>query len=176
MSEVHELDAAASLAQRARRLNTVSVRESEGEEGARRCFGYLRGARERALTLELRRYGQGGSFALPYAWMGPHLFHPSLGIVLVFAGPLSYVVTLTGRHLNSDQDGVSLYERGIVRQKVVWIAENKPERTFGQPAEAAANDPCVVEEIRIQAARSEEELWLILEPWHAALRAASSAS
>ncbi|MFO0807546.1 MAG: hypothetical protein U0746_02900 [Gemmataceae bacterium] len=181
MSDVHELDAAASLAQRARRLNKPggreAVREGEGEESARRCFAYLRGTRERALMLEFRRYSDGGSFAMPYSWLGPHLFHPSHGIALVFAGPLSYVVSLIGHHLNTVTDDISLYERGILRQKVTWIAERKPARTFGAPEEEDNTaDPCVVEEIRIQTARTDEEVWLLLEPWHAALRAASSAS
>jgi hypothetical protein len=178
MSEVHELEKPLSLAQYARKLNPAAARGDEGEEASRRCFGFLRGTRERAIAIEFRRHASGDSFALPYAWLGPHYFHPSHGIVLVFAGPLSYVVTLTGRHLNTVEKDVSLYERGILRQRVTWIAETKPGRGAAHAADGAGDpravDQCVVEGIELAFARTEEELIVLLEPVHQLLSTAKA--
>lgn len=83
------------------------------------AFGWLRGVRDRALMLELRRK-DGSIVAFPYAWLERAEFDPSDGITLRF-GPQK--VKITGRNLNADaRPNVRLFA-GIVRHRVPWIQE-----------------------------------------------------
>ena len=38
------------------------------------------------LMMEFQRIKEGDSVAFPYSWLGPSHYHPSRGILLVFAG------------------------------------------------------------------------------------------
>lgn len=83
------------------------------------AFGWLRGVRDRAIMLELRRK-DGSVVALAYAWLERADFDPSVGITLKFGGEK---VNITGRNLNANaRPNVRLFD-GIVRHRVPWIQE-----------------------------------------------------
>jgi hypothetical protein len=82
-------------------------------------FGWLRGARERAIMLELRRK-DGNVVALGYAWLERIDFDPSVGVTLKFAGQ---TVKIVGRNLNAEiRPNVRLLD-GLIRHRVPWIQE-----------------------------------------------------
>lgn len=83
------------------------------------CFGWLRGARDRSLMLELRRK-TGNVTALGYAWLHRIDFDPSEGITLWFAGQK---VVLRGQNLNAEVRPTVRLLDGIVRHRVTWIQE-----------------------------------------------------
>jgi hypothetical protein len=114
------------------------------EEGESRCFGYLRGLHDRAITLEFLRNKEGDSLAFPYSWLGPSHYHPSRGILLVFAGGEQLGVRIRGRNLNALNDGISLYDRGILRHRVTFVRES----TDHDSAEPSKGE-CLVERIEI---------------------------
>ena len=81
------------------------------------AFGYLRGIRDQALSLEFR-FANGNREAFPYSWLGPATYNPSAGLLLKFVGDLIYLVLLEGSNLNALVNGaVSLYDRGIQRHR-----------------------------------------------------------
>jgi hypothetical protein len=83
------------------------------------AFGFLRGVRDRALMLELRKK-DGNIKAVGYAWLSQAEFDPSVGITLHFAGQQ---IRIRGRNLNAEiRPNVRLYQ-GIVRHRVQWIQE-----------------------------------------------------
>lgn len=124
----------------------------EDDEVACAAFGYLRGIRERAVNIEFRRSREGDSVSFPYSWLGPSRQHPSSGVVLLFVGSELYLVTLRGRNLNRvTTDKISLYESGILRQRVTWVREVRREESEGLPREE-----CVVERIEVRAVTPEE--------------------
>ncbi|KAA0214967.1 MAG: hypothetical protein EDM82_08470 [Cyanobacteria bacterium CYA] len=82
-------------------------------------FGWLRGIRERAVMLELRRK-DGSMLAIGYGWIERVAFDPSEGITLSIGGQK---VRIKGRNLNAElRPSVSLFE-GITRHRVPWIRE-----------------------------------------------------
>lgn len=88
------------------------------------CFGWLRGVRERALFLELRKK-TGNICAVPYALLESLEFDPSEGVTLIIAGR---AIPIRGRHLNTEvRPLVRLFE-GLTRHRVPWIREaTEPE-------------------------------------------------
>ena len=83
------------------------------------AFGWLRGVRDRAIMLELRRK-DGKVTAFAYAWLERAEFDPSDGITLHFAGK---EVKITGRNLNAEnQPSIRLFN-GILRHRVPWVQE-----------------------------------------------------
>jgi hypothetical protein len=83
------------------------------------AFGWLRGVRDRAMMLELRRK-DGSVVALAYAWLERAEFDPSHGITLKFGADK---VKITGRNLNAEaRSNIRLFA-GIVRHRVPWIQE-----------------------------------------------------
>ncbi len=83
------------------------------------AFGWLRGVKDRAIMLELRRR-DGSIVALNYAWLERADFDPSTGIALEFARAL---VRIKGRNLNQEiRQSVQLFS-GIIRHRVPWIQE-----------------------------------------------------
>jgi hypothetical protein len=126
---------------------------ADEEEGATPAFGFLRGVRDRALNIEFRRAVEGDEVSFPYGWLGPTRHHPSIGIQLLFAGSELYLVSLRGRNLNSSAEGVSLYDRGILRHRVTWCRETPREESRVLPESA-----CVIERIEIRAVSAEEAL------------------
>lgn len=82
-------------------------------------FGFLRGSRERATMLELRKT-DGGILAVAYGYMDRAEFDPSDGITLHLAGR---TIRVKGRNLNREVcPKVRLFE-AICRHRVPWLHE-----------------------------------------------------
>lgn len=80
----------------------------------------LRGMRERATMLELRKK-DGNITAIGYAWIEKIEFDPSEGITI---HALGQQVKIKGRNLNAEvRPGVSLFQ-GLTRHRVPWIQES----------------------------------------------------
>ncbi len=91
----------------------------EGDIDDLGCFGWLRGIRDRALSLELR-LANGNIVAVPYHTIERFEFDPSEGIVLTVAGSK---IRLQGRNLNAEmRPAIRLFE-GLTRHRVPWIRE-----------------------------------------------------
>lgn len=101
-------------------------------------FGFLRGVRDRAIMLELRKK-DGNVKALGYSWLSQADFDPSIGITLHFG---SQQVKILGRNLNAEhRPNVRLFA-GILRHRVPWIQE------ADEHAEMKSGDhDCVIETI-----------------------------
>lgn len=114
----------------------------EGEEqvddlGA---FGWLRGSRERAVMLELRKK-DGSIRAVPYGWLESADFNPSNGITLHVKGQ---VVRIRGRNLNAEcRPQLRLFE-GIARHRVPWIQEANEPAALGADASATLIDEILI--------------------------------
>jgi hypothetical protein len=97
--------------------------EVQADEGECRAFGYLRGIRDRALSLEFR-FANGRSLSFPYTWLGTMQYEPSAGLLLKFTGDQIHLVLLEGSNLNALINGsISLFDRGILRHRVTWVRE-----------------------------------------------------
>lgn len=82
-------------------------------------FGWLRGIRDRAIMLELRKK-DGNILAIGYGWLERIEFNPSDGITLSNAGQKIHI---KGRNLNAEvRQSIKLFE-GIARHRVPWIQE-----------------------------------------------------
>lgn len=117
------------------------------------AFGYLRGIRDQAFSLELR-FTNGESQAFPYQWLGPVRYHPSAGLLLTFVGNLVHLVLLEGANLNAlVKNAVSLYDRGILRRRVTsWVRE----MTRHELSKAGQGE-VTIERIRTLSHRPDEE-------------------
>jgi hypothetical protein len=102
------------------------------------AFGWLRGVRERAIMLELRRK-DGSVHAFGYAWLKKVTFDPSDGITLDFSGE---TVKITGRNLDSELRPKTRLLNGILRHRVIWIQE-----ADGAAEMKAAKNAIVIERI-----------------------------
>lgn len=89
------------------------------------AFGFLRGARERATMLELRRK-DGCIRAISYGWLEVANFDPSDGITLKVHGQ---TIRIKGRNLNVEcRPEVRLFS-AICRHRVPWLQEaDEPAR------------------------------------------------
>jgi hypothetical protein len=84
-----------------------------------RAFGWLRGVRDFARMLELRRR-DGNIVAVDYARLERAEFNPSEGITLTVGGQ---TIRIRGRNLNAEvRPSVRLFE-GITRHRVSFIRE-----------------------------------------------------
>lgn len=83
------------------------------------AFGWLRGIRDRALYLELRKK-DGTITALGYPWLESVTFNPSEGMTLKFTG---HTVKVRGRNLNEPARPNVVLLNGILRHKVPWLQE-----------------------------------------------------
>jgi hypothetical protein len=94
-------------------------------------FGFLRGSRERANMLELRKR-DGHILAVGYGMFEVE-FNPSEGITLHFT---DRKVKIRGRNLNAEaRPQIKLFE-GIARFRVPWIREmSEPERLKAQASD-----------------------------------------
>ena len=92
--------------------------EAGGEEdfGA---YGVLRGIRDRAVMLELRRR-DGSIVALNYSWLERIDADPSGGLALKFGG---VTVKIRGRNLNAETRPNLRLLDGLCRHRVSWIQE-----------------------------------------------------
>lgn len=101
-------------------------------------FGWLRGVRDRALMLELRKK-DGTIAALPYAYIERADFDPSHGITLYVMGKQ---VRIKGRNLNGEiRPHVHLFN-GITRHRVPWLRQAN-----GNAAGIASDNDTVIESI-----------------------------
>lgn len=130
----------------------AASQESVDEEVECLAFGYLRGIRDRAQSLEFR-FANNNRQAFPYGWLGPVQYNPSSGILLKFVGDLVYYVLIEGSNLNQLVGGaISLYDRGILRHRVTWVRE-----MTRQEVQKAGEGEVTVEHICILSCRPDEE-------------------
>jgi len=102
------------------------------------AFGWLRGIRESARMLELRKK-DGNILAVGYGWLERVEFNPSEGITLSIVGR---TIRIKGRHLNGEaRPSVRLFE-GITRHRVPWLQEADEPDTL-----EAGEDATVIERI-----------------------------
>lgn len=93
--------------------------EPEALEADFGCFGWLRGVRERAICLELRKK-DGRILALGYAWIDRMEYDPDRGITLHAGGT---TVEIMGSGLNAEvRPGVTLVA-GLIHHRVAWVSE-----------------------------------------------------
>jgi hypothetical protein len=96
------------------------------------AFGWLRGIRDRAVSLELRKK-DGNILAVSYGYIEKAEFDPSEGITLSVSGQK---LRIKGRNLNGEvRPTVRLFE-GIARQRVPWVQETD-ESDNAEPADKA---------------------------------------
>ncbi len=122
-----------------RSTNNPAEAEQDGD-GAEDygAFGWLRGVRDRAVMLELRKK-DGSVCAFGYAWLERVVYEPSAGLILHFTGQR---VKLTGRNLNGEVRANIRLLNGLLRHKVPWIQEaDEATAAFGP------EDMTVIDEI-----------------------------
>ena len=92
------------------------------------AFGYLRGIRDQATSVEFR-FRNGNSTWFPYGWMGPWQYNPSEGLLLKFSGDLVYLVLIQGSNLHKPvkEGAINLTHAGLQRHRVLWIREMSEE-------------------------------------------------
>jgi hypothetical protein len=104
--------------------------EADGEEAEASCgaFGYLRGIRDQATSVEFR-FREGNSTYFPYGWMGPWKYNPSEGLLLKFSGDLVYLVLIRGSNLDKPlkEGAINLTHAGLQRHRVLWLREMSKE-------------------------------------------------
>jgi hypothetical protein len=108
----------------------LQVKEAEAEATVASCkaFGYLRGIRDTATSVEFR-FRDGNSTWFPYSWMGTWQHNLSEGLLLKFTGDLVYLVLIRGSNLDKPlNDGaINLTHAGLQRHRVLWIREMSQE-------------------------------------------------
>jgi hypothetical protein len=83
------------------------------------AFGWLRGVRDRAVVLELRKK-DGHILAITYSWIERFEFEPSEGITLHAGGQK---ILIRGRNLNAEvRPNLRLFT-GLCRHRVPWVFE-----------------------------------------------------
>lgn len=132
--------------------------EATSDECASGAFGFLRGARDRALAVEFR-YRDGSSDWFPYSWLGPWRFHPSVGLLLKFTGDVVTLVLIRGRNLDARTGlgATNLTDNGFGRHRVTWVREADEDEV-----RRAGPDGPVVHRIDVAEFESTEEMkaWL----------------
>jgi hypothetical protein len=130
----------------------------DGAEGCCKAFGYLRGLRSSASSLEFR-FRSGNSVWFPYGWMGPWQYNPSEGLLLKFSGDLVYLVLIRGSNLAKplSEGTINLTHAGLQRQRVLWLRE----MTHDEILQVGETGP-TIDSIEIAEFESREELreWL----------------
>lgn len=88
------------------------------------AFGYLRGLSALALTLEVR-FRDGNRDYFPYSHLAGWRFNPSVGLLLKWTADVVSVVLVRGSNLDVpvNPGAINLTDRGIARQRIVWIRE-----------------------------------------------------
>ena len=102
--------------------------EAEGAEASCGAFGYLRGIRDSATSVEFR-FRDGNSIWFPYGWMGTWQYNPSEGLLLKFSGDLVYLVLIRGSNLDKplNEGAINLTHAGLQRHRVLWVREMSEE-------------------------------------------------
>ena len=98
-------------------------------------FGFLRGSKERAPMLELRKRS-GHTLAVGYGMFEVE-FNPSEGVTLHFG---DRKVKIKGRNLNAEtKPKIKLFE-GIARHRVPWVREmSEPERLKAEASDTVVD-------------------------------------
>jgi hypothetical protein len=102
--------------------------EADGTEASCKAFGYLRGLRDSATSVEFR-FRDGNSTWFPYGWMGTWQYNPSEGLLLKFSGDLVYLVLIRGSNLAKplNEGAIDLIHAGLQRHRVLWLREMSDE-------------------------------------------------
>jgi hypothetical protein len=102
--------------------------EADGTEASCKAFGYLRGIKDRATSVEFR-FRNGNSMWFPYGWMGTWEYNPSEGLLLKFSGDLVYLVLIRGSNLDKplNEGAINLTHAGLQRHRVLWVREMTKE-------------------------------------------------
>ena len=115
---------------RSERKSAPSKKEAEIEGIEARCeaFGYLRGLRDSAASVEFR-LRDGNSIWFPYHLLGPWQYDPSEGLLLKFSGDIGYLVLVRGSNLDKPltEGAINLTHAGLQRHRVLWIREMTEE-------------------------------------------------
>jgi len=146
------------LAGRLPHVRGTKESDDDGGEGACAAFGYLRGIRERAESIELR-FLTGNSTWFPYNWLGNWQFNPSEGLLLKFSGDVVYLVLVKGSNLNRPlaETNTNLTSSGLQRHRIVWMREMSEEE-IRQVGEAGPT----IDSIRVAEFESQDAIkeWL----------------
>jgi hypothetical protein len=144
-----------------RGLNAYLTRkdsDSDASVASCKAFGYLRGIRDSATSIEFR-LRDGNSTFFPYSWMGPWRYNPSEGMLLKFSGDLVYLVLIRGSNLAKplSEGAINLTQAGLQRHRILWIREMTEEET----RQVGESGP-TIDSIEIGEFESQEELreWL----------------
>ncbi len=99
-------------------------REAEGEEASCKAFGFLRGVQDRALAVRFC-FRSGNTICLPYTWLGPWEYNPSVGLLVKFTGDAVVLVLIRGSNLDAQVGGasVNLTDRGLQRHRITWVRQ-----------------------------------------------------
>lgn len=102
--------------------------DADGAEASCAAFGYLRGIRDAATSVELR-FRDGNSVWFPYTWMGMWQYNPSEGLLLKFTGDIVYLVLIRGSNLDQPlkEGSINLTRGGLQRHRVLWLCEMTKE-------------------------------------------------
>lgn len=102
--------------------------EADGGEASCKAFGYLRGIRDQATSVEFR-FRDGNSTFFPYSWMGTWKYNPSEGLLLKFSGDLVYLVLIRGSNLDKplNEGAINLTHAGLQRHRVLFVREMSEE-------------------------------------------------
>jgi hypothetical protein len=102
--------------------------DTEGVEASCGAFGYLRGIRDQAASVEFR-LRDGNSVWFPYGWLGTWKYNPSEGLLLKFSGDLVYLVLIKGSNLDRPlkEGAINLTHAGFQRHRVLWVREMSEE-------------------------------------------------
>jgi hypothetical protein len=109
-----------------RRNRSESLSNGADEDGTEQaetvagCFGFLRGARERAMCLELRRKS-GQILAINYSYVSRFEYQPDVGILLHCSGDK---IKITGTNLNATVGSQLRLFEALCRHKVPWLSES----------------------------------------------------
>jgi hypothetical protein len=102
--------------------------DADGAEASCAAFGYLRGIREQAESLELRFKG-GTSRWFSYGLLGTWQHNPSEGLLLQFSGAVMYLVLIRGSNLDKplNEGSINLTRGGLQRHRILWVREMTDE-------------------------------------------------
>jgi hypothetical protein len=114
----------------------LSLGPEDGEPEVFGCFGQLRGLKERAVCLELRRR-TGEVLAVPYGYVSRFEFTPAGGIMVCCGND---TIRILGRNLNREvRPRVTLFG-GLARHAVPWVCESDRAVSLAAGAEAVVID------------------------------------
>lgn len=129
-----------------------NVQKKEQDEESHAAFGYLRGIRDRAQSLELR-FAAGNSKAFAYQCLTEADYLPGTGLLLKFEGHKINLVLIEGTNLGLIvNEAANLYDRGILRHRVTFLKEMTPLQIRN-----AGKGEITISRIRIHSHRQDEE-------------------